>query len=107
MMSYSIDPLTGLPAWEKQPNESIVIPFDFTALLGEATVSSVTATSTNMGKVTGSSNLGTLAPVESSGVVEVRLAGGTNREVYKITLVVTDSDSNVYEDDIILRVNDR
>ena len=39
-------------------------------------------------------------------LVKVVVKGGTHRLAYKITIQITTSNGNVYEEDIIMKVND-
>lgn len=91
----------SLQTLEKQPSESRLYDFDFSANLvdGEtiSTISSLTSTPT--GLTVGSS-------VIDGGKVQVRLSAGTTQTLYKLTCRITTSLSNILELDGYLRVEE-
>lgn len=106
-MSDLLDSRTGLQANTKQPAESRLYTFDFTALLGTETVSGVTSiVQANQGLVTSSTNLTLGTPSFSSPLAQIRLSAGQANEDYKLTALITDSGGNTLELDGILKVRD-
>jgi hypothetical protein len=92
----------------KQPAESRLYHFVFTNLLASGeTISTVTSvTQVNLGKVAGSSDVTIGPPTKTTNIAQVRISGGTNYESYKLSALVTTSDSNILELDGILHVRD-
>jgi len=81
----------------KKPNESKVYGVDFSSRLVD---SETIATDT----VTGGSGLTIGAESNSSGIVSFRVSGGTSGTVYSITVSVTTSANNIYEECIQISV---
>ncbi len=87
---------------DKQPTESDLFDIDFTPkLVTGDTISSVTSVATAQAGLT----IG--APLLSSPKVQVRISGGTDGTLYKITAIVVTSNGNTLETDVFLRVEDR
>jgi hypothetical protein len=95
-----IDAITGLPLLEKQPAENRRFYMDFAEKLRGNTITSVTSFAwAGLGRITGAAAL-TPGPSTIDGdAVTFTLAGGTSGEVYKVTVVVTDSAGNILEGD--------
>lgn len=87
----------------KQPNESRLYSMDFSANLASGeTISSITSVTPEPTGPTISSEA-----VSSDGKsANFRIAGGTDGESYKITVIVVTSSSNTLEDEGILLVKD-
>lgn len=98
----------------KQPAESRLYNFDFTAKLAEAgasvTVASAAAASALVSTISqGVANGAALtvgSPALSSPNVQVRLSGGTAGENYRVLCRVNDSAGNTLEIDGFLKVED-
>ena len=85
-MSYEI------PFGEKQPNESRLYTFDFTANLADPeTITGVTGFAADTAGLT----IGT--PVFQGKMVQCRISGGVSGVQYRLTVTVTTSDGNVLE----------
>jgi len=98
-----------VPRQIKQPAEDRLYDFDFTNLLGAATVAASPAPTVAQEKqnlIVGSVNVTLGAPVISSPKVQVRISGGTAGEDYKITVVARDSAGNTLEADGHLQVRE-
>ena len=107
-MAKEIDPITGLEALVKQPSESRLYTFDFTALLSTNTISSVTSiVQINQNLVSGSSALTLGSPTtDNTSLVQIRVEDGTDLEDYKLTAIIVDSGGNTLEGEGLLRVRD-
>lgn len=105
-MPYKLDTKTGLQSTVKQPSEDRLLNFDISGMLGLNTISSTSATFTNLGRVTGSTDVSLGAATFSGAVVQVRVTGGQDFEDYKVTIAVTDSGSNDLEAEIVVNVRD-
>lgn len=106
-MADIIDGLTGLPAVIKQPNENRIYTFDFSALLGLNTISSVTSVvQDNQNLVSGSTALSLTSITNSDNKVQVRISSGTDKEHYKLTALVLDTGGNTLEGDGMMFVED-
>lgn len=105
-MAKEIDAITGLEAFVKQPSESRLYTFDFTALLGNGTIASVTSVvQENQSLVSGSSDLTLGSPTTNNlKLVQIRILAGTNYEDYKITALIVDSGGNILEGEGLIRV---
>lgn len=90
----------------KQPSESRLYSFDFTELLDSSeTISSIVSiTQENLGKVTSSEDLTLTSPAITSKMAQIRISGGTHKENYRITAIITTSAANTLELEGILRV---
>ena len=100
----------------KQPSESILYTFNFTALLSSGeTLSSVTSlTEDGTSDLTiGTATVNTAAvTVDGTTIaigmaVQARISGGTDGEAYRLECICTTSDSNTRELDGILKVRDK
>ncbi len=99
----------SVPRALKQPAEDRLYDFDFSNLLGTATLAASpapTATQEKQGLVPGSAALILGSPAVASPKVQVRIAGGTAGEDYKVTVVARDSAGNILEADGLLQVRD-
>jgi hypothetical protein len=94
----------------KQPGESRLYNFDFTALivagttLDNAHVPTVTAVA--VGNVANSSPLSVSQKAVLSPMVQVRLADGSDGEDYRVSVLTTDLLGNILEMDGIIKVRD-
>ncbi len=87
---------------EKQPTESDLFDIDFSPKLATGdTVTGVTSVTTAQAGLT----IG--APALSTPLVQVRISGGTDGILYKITALVTTANGNTLETDVFLRVEER
>ena len=87
---------------DKQPTESDLFDIDFAPKLATGdTVTAVTSVTTAQAGLT----IG--APVLSTPKVQVRLSGGTDTILYKLTAIVTTANGNTLETDVFLRVEER
>lgn len=87
---------------DKQPLESDLFDIDFAPKLATGdTVTAVTSVTTAQAGLT----IG--APVLSTPKVQVRLSGGTDTILYKLTAIVTTANGNTLETDVFLRVEER
>ena len=93
---------------EKQPEESILYQFDYSNSLasGEVITDEGTVAQVNKGIISGSSDLTIAAPINNSTNIVVRISGGTDKEKYKLTALVTTSLSNILELDAVMHVRD-
>lgn len=89
---------------EKQPAEVIVIGVDFSSIVGSATISSTSVTSIEVDTGQGAS-IAQSAGVENN-VVKIKLSGGTDGKRYKVTVQVTLSDGQIWEEDVFVDVVD-
>ena len=91
---------------KKQPNERHPINIDFTNLLdvGE-TIASKTATAVDSAAVDKTSTVVHSSEIDGSKIVVV-VKAGTDGESYKITIRATTSSGNVYEEDVLMEVNE-
>jgi len=107
-MSDLLDSRTGLQAAVKQPAESRLYTFDFSALLGANTISSVTSiVQANQGLIGGSTNLTLGTPsTDSAQLAQLQMSAGQDKEDYKLTALIVDSASNTLEMDVILHVRE-
>jgi hypothetical protein len=88
----------------KQSDEIITFSMDYTNLLdtGE-TIASKTILAYDSGNNNVTSSLIVTSTIVDS-VVKVRVQAGTNGYKYKITIRITTSDSNVYEEDVFMLI---
>lgn len=90
-----------IPHLIKQPSESRVYSLDFTAnMSNDETISSIDSFTIAPAGPT----LGT--PSAAGKIVQNRISGGTDGTNYKITVVITTSDSNILEGEAKLFVKD-
>ena len=90
-----------LPLLEKQPAESLLYDMEFVGRMEDGT------TITAVDSVTGSPSGLTIGTASYSGTrAQFRVSGGTAGTKYKITVVVTTSDSNTLEGEGNLFVRD-
>ncbi len=83
--------------WFKKPNESKVYGIDFSSRLASGeTISSDT--------VSGGSGLTIGAESNSDGIVSFRISGGSAGTVYELTVSITTSANNIYEESVQLSV---
>jgi len=83
--------------WFKKPNESKVFGVDFSSRL--ATGETIATDS-----VTGGSGLILGAESNSDGIVSFRISGGTSGIVYELTVSITTSANNIYEESVQVSV---
>ncbi|HEX7050206.1 MAG TPA: hypothetical protein VF188_08405 [Longimicrobiales bacterium] len=89
----------------KQPAENRLYDFDFVNLLpAGASVASVEHLAATLEDGTGEIKLGT--PVISGTRVQVRVEGGSDGALHKITCRVTDTVGNVVEQEGLLKIDD-
>jgi hypothetical protein len=102
-----LDPKTGLEILRKQPTTDAVRNMDFTAVMGTATISSISsAVAVNQGVISGSSDV-TIGTTSIDGLlVQLPLSGGTHGEDYLITVKIVDSNTEDQEGDGILQVRE-
>ncbi len=87
---------------DKQPTESDLFDIDFEPKLATGdTVTAVTSVTTAQAGLT----IG--VPTFSTPLVQVRISGGTDGILYKITAIVTTANGNTLETDVFLRVEER
>lgn len=97
----------------KQPNEEKVYTMDFTNLLDGATIASVDSVGQlKWDKTTkdyiASTDLTFGAPSDDgANLAQVRIEGGVDKTIYKVTMLVTDNLTQVHEGDGILSVVDQ
>ncbi len=99
----------SVPRALKQPEEDRLYEFDFGNLLGAATLAASPAPAVAQEKqnlVAGSLALTLGSPAVASPKVQVRIAGGTAGEDYKVTVIARDSAGNTLEADGLLQVRD-
>lgn len=100
-----VDAPTGLPLLEKQPAETRRFYMDFGEKLRGRTIASIVSLSiAGLGRITGAAALTPGAQTITGDSVTFTIAGGTSGEVYKITVLITDSDGNTLEGDGALLV---
>lgn len=89
----------------KHPSESLLYDFKFSEKLGTNTLQTgEAASSTKLGRIAGSANL-TISNVNRSGtIVQVRFAGGTDDEDYRVAVTCPDSQGNTLVIEAILQV---
>ena len=96
----------------KQPSEVITLRADFSKELDSGDtidVNASTATATDANGTDVSSSMivsGSLKTDSSNKKLEVQVKGGTDKEQYKITLLAVTTNSNKYEVDVKLFVNE-
>lgn len=92
----------------KQAYEERIFQFDFSGKMeATATISSIVSIiSTNLGNVSGSTNVTVASAAASAQVAQALFSGGTSGETYQITAKVIDSDGQKLEADGLLRVQD-
>lgn len=90
-MTYFNDPATGLVVLKKQPSESRLYDFDFSAKMreGDSVASIVSVSAANRGNVAGSGDVALVASAISGQFVQLRIEGGDDKEDYKITAKIT------------------
>jgi hypothetical protein len=100
--------LMTLQTLTKQSFEERLFQYDFSELMSSTgTITIVTSiVPTNLGKVSGSSNISITTITFSGQVVQAMHVGGTSGETYKVTAKVVDSDGQRLELDGLLRVQD-
>ena len=82
----------------KQPTEQLVYEFDFSARLGAATIASIAAaTVTAKGQVTQVTALTIGTQAFAGAAVRLRLDGGTDGELYLVTVRIVDSTAQTHE----------
>ena len=104
------DPTTGLDVLIKQPGEARLyhIPFSQELRTGE-TISGVNSiTQTKMGVVAGADDLtiGVATLNDDADIMQTRISGGTDGEHYKLEAIVTTSQSDTIEVDVMLYLAD-
>jgi hypothetical protein len=99
-MSSELEELVKLPA------ESILYDMDFTKRMASGeTISSISSSVfTNLGRVTGSSDITLGTPSYLGNKVQIRISDGTAEESYKVTITVTTSLGNTRIGNGLLRV---
>ena len=91
-----------MDSFEKQPSEEYSITVDFSEVLGDGeTISTKVVTGYLNGVDVTSTIIGT--STISGETVIVRVKDGTENN-YKITIVITTSADNTYEEDILMKV---
>lgn len=89
----------------KQPDEKFTISIDFNSNLeSEETIDTYTIVVTEAGDIV-ADIIDSSASAE--GYINIRVKNGTNNTDYKITVKITTSDENVYEEDVIMQVRDK
>ena len=91
-------------SFTKQPSERFTVSLDFSRRLGSSeTISEKTVTATSSGTDY------TSTVIDSSTIngdaVEVKVKAGSDGISYKITVVITTSSDNVFEDEITMTVS--
>lgn len=94
----------------KQPTENKTFNMPFSNIMpsGE-TIASITSTAfTNLGLVSGSTDITIVSSaINADNVsVDIKISAGQNLEQYKITIVVTDSNGDTHEADAILQLKE-
>lgn len=93
---------------EKQPSESRLFDVDYSGdlLTGDTIATIVSSTITSKNHVAGS----VLASLDSSnigtGVVQLRISGGTDKEQYLVTVIITTTLGDTLEGDGLLNVRE-
>jgi hypothetical protein len=101
------DPDTGLRVLIKQPSESRIYKMNFSDLMGDSPLVSVSSLdSESQENVPGSANVDLGAASIVGPRVQFNIAGGIDGEDYKITVRVTDGDGNLIEGEGMLYVRD-
>ena len=99
-MSNNLEELTKLPT------ESILFDMNFTErLVSTEVITSISNTvQTNMGRVSGSTELILGSTVYSGNIAQLRISAGTEGEQYEIAITITTSLSNIHIGKGLLRV---
>ena len=89
----------------KQPGEIFTISINFNSSIEDGeTIDTYTIITTEAGDIV--TNI-----IDSSssqaGYINIKVKNGTNNTDYKITVKITTSDNNVYEEDVIMQVRDK
>jgi len=91
----------------KQPSETFSVTLDFSKRLGtDETISTRTVTAVINGTSTDSTSTVINSSSISGTVIYVKVKAGTTGTVYKITVSITTSSSNVFEDEILMTVTE-
>lgn len=104
-----IDPDSGLVGLIKRPGEDATYQMDFSGIIGTDTISSVTSvTATNLGTISGSSNVSISGIAHNSDkLVEFKIDGGTHLEDYIVrAIIVTVNTGDTRYGEGILHVRD-
>jgi hypothetical protein len=89
----------------KQPDEKFTVSINFNSNLEDGeTIDTYTIEATQAGEI--QENL-IDSSSSQSGYVNIKVKNGTNNTDYKITVKITTSDNNVYEEDVIMQVRDK
>jgi hypothetical protein len=88
----------------KKPSEKYVIKIDFSEILQNETISSATV-SVNQGTTSVTSDIVDTI-LETNENVNIKVKNGTNNLDYKITSLVTTTNDNFYEENILMQVRE-
>jgi len=88
----------------KQPSESFVISIDFSNVLGTTTIASYTVVAYNGQSIVTNTVIDTHA--QSGNLILIKVKDGSHYNEYKITVVVTTSNSEIFEKDVMMKVNE-
>ena len=91
----------------KQPSETRVYTMDFTNLLGSTTISSINSiTSILRGGDISTLVLGEGSIIESNKKISISISGGIQHNTYRIEIIITASDGQILEGDVLLTITD-
>lgn len=91
----------------KQPSEIFTVTMDFSRRLAESeTISTKTVTAIITTTLTDATDTVISSSAIDGTDVDVKVKGGTTGLSYKITIVITTSTGNVFEDEITMTVTD-
>lgn len=89
----------------KQPSEVRTYTMDFTNLLGDATIASISSVTSELrGGGTSTLSLGPAEADETNKKVIFIVSGGAHRNTYRIEIIIISSDSQTLEGDGLLTV---
>lgn len=89
----------------KQTSETYAITVDFTDVLATAENISVKSVIAYLGAVDKTTDVITSSAIAGKTIVII-VKAGTNRNAYKITTIITTSLANVFEEDILMEIED-
>jgi HKD family nuclease len=91
----------------KQPSEKFTITVDFASVLAtNETISSYIITCVDLSDDSDSSSIIIDSDSNTTNAVSIKVKAGIDKENHKITVKITTSDSNIFEEDILMKVRE-
>jgi hypothetical protein len=90
----------------KQPSEKFTITVNFASVLTDETISSYIITCTDLSDDSDSSSVIIDSDSNTTNTVSIKVKAGLDGENHKITVKITTSDSNIFEEDILMKVRE-